>query len=99
MDRNKSISWGQLDQITRMIEIANKELTDLWDNGAYRMTPEECKRLASYLTSIRISHSTMRDSLKLFEALLPAIIEGNKKRDEKRNLQKEAPILSTVGTD
>lgn len=89
MDDYKRISWGNLDQITRMLETAQEELAIMWDLGASRMTPDECKRLSGYLVSIRLSQSRMRDTLKLFEALLPAILEGNKKRNEKRDIQKE----------
>ena len=60
---------GRLDQIAFMLEQIAPHCASLYNGGRYRMTPEECKRMAEELSRIRVSHSQIRDVLKLFEEL------------------------------
>lgn len=78
----KTLPNGRLESIAHEMELVQDHLLKLWDCQTYRMRSGDIKRMAEYLTRIRISHSRMRDTLKLFEALLPAIIEAEKKREK-----------------
>lgn len=98
MTESRKISFGNLDQICNMLESAQAELLKAWDSEQYRMTPHEVKRYAQYLSRIRVSHVKSRDVLKLFEALLPAIIEGNKARQAMKESEPGINIAKIVGT-
>lgn len=70
MPEPKRVPWGELDVLARSIESVANECIEQWNTGEIRLTPEECKRLASYLSRVRVSHSKLRDTLKLFESLV-----------------------------
>ena len=60
---------GQLDMAARALELAAENLAHVWDEGRLRLKPEEIKRIARYLSRVRVSTSRVRDALKLFEAI------------------------------
>lgn len=86
MNENKLKIFGRLDQITRMLEEVAMEYGKLWEHGEYRMRPEDIRRLAKYLSQIKLSHSAMRDTLKLFEELMKYVPDA-------KHLQKISLIM------
>ena len=69
MDEEKSLKSGTLDQVARLLEDVVPHYAALYQSGNYRMRPDDIKRIAGYLQRIRVSHSLLRDTLKLFEAI------------------------------
>jgi len=59
--------FGPLDVAVRSVEEIHDVLARSWNGGNYRMSRAECERLAQYLVRIEVSHSEMRDTLKLYE--------------------------------
>lgn len=84
--------YGALDVSARMLDDIVPELEALWQGGNYHMKPEELKRIAGYLSRIKVSHSRLRDTLKLFERLAALI---NTINDEKKtfNIQNLSRVM------
>lgn len=105
MDDEKSLKFGVLDQVARLLEDVVPHYARLYETGNFRMRPDEIKRIAGYLSRIRASHSLLRDTLKLFEAiaerpdaaeLLERIARA---QPHEKNIQNAAVQLSTVETN
>lgn len=90
--------WGAIDQIARMLEEVAPQCEALWDDGHYRMNKQEVRRLAIYLSRIRVSSSRMRDALKAFETLVdrnPIVLRKIAKLETKTEEQIQADSVNT----
>lgn len=80
MPEKNNYHFGEIDQCVRILEMIAPSYEKMWEAGVYRMRPEDIKRLGEYLSRIKLSHSRLRDTLKLFEQL---IVLSNKANNEK----------------
>ncbi len=53
LSENRITFWGDMEQVSRLLEEAEKKFTNLWEGGQYRMLPADIERMGAYLSRIR----------------------------------------------
>lgn len=69
METNKVTCWGALDVSARTLEGLTDEFQRLYDNGNYRMRPEDVRRMGILLRRISAANRKVGGTLKQFKAL------------------------------